>query len=66
MGALIRLLILIALVLIVWRLARNLFAPSRSPGDVPDAFEPTTRCAQCGTHVPREQLDASGKCPRCH
>lgn len=68
MGFLFRLLILIGLAAIVWRLVRNALAPNPGPGaaagDTPQ-FEPTARCARCGTHVPRGQLDAAGVCQRC-
>jgi hypothetical protein len=68
MGFLFRLLLLIGLAAIVWRLVRNALAPPSSAGPHPDAapgFEPTARCARCGTHVPRTQLDPAGLCPRC-
>jgi hypothetical protein len=70
MVVLIRLLILVVLVLLVWKLARDLFGARRRAGSVAAAgsapeFEPTARCAACGTHVPRTQLDAAGKCPQC-
>jgi hypothetical protein len=65
MGRLIQLLLLVALALIVWRLLRNALAPpAPGPGETPK-FEPTARCARCGTHVPREQLDAAGLCTSC-
>jgi hypothetical protein len=66
MGRLVQLLLLIALAVIVWRLVRRMLAPPPAPppGD-PAAFEPTARCARCGTHVPRAQLDAAGTCARC-
>lgn len=66
MGRLLQLLLLGALVWIAWRLVRNVLAPPRrGPAEEPPAFEPTTRCARCGTHVPRAQLDAAGTCARC-
>lgn len=72
MGRLLQLLLLAALVWIVWRLVRKALAPPRADGPAgPDGpgeqqtFEPTARCARCGTHVPRAQLDAAGACPRC-
>jgi uncharacterized protein len=66
MGRLLQLLLLAALIWVVWRLVRNALAPppAGGAGDAPK-FEPTARCAQCGTHVPRAQLDAGGLCPRC-
>lgn len=69
MGRLLQLLILAALAWVAWRLIRNALAPRPGPGR-PDGgeaprFEPTARCAKCGTHVPRAQLDAAGLCERC-
>jgi hypothetical protein len=63
MGRLLQLLLLVALALIVWRLVRKALAPPRD-GE-PPRFEPTGRCAACGTHVPRGELDAAAHCPRC-
>jgi hypothetical protein len=60
---LLQLLLLVALGLIVWRLLRRALAPP--PADAAPRFEPTARCARCGTHVPRDQLDAAGTCARC-
>jgi hypothetical protein len=65
MGRLVQLLLLIALVVIAWRLVRRALAPPAAPRADPAAFEPTARCARCGTHVPRAQLDAAGACARC-
>jgi hypothetical protein len=72
MGRLLQLLLLAALVWIVWRLVRKALAPPRAGGSgepgaaaEPPQFEPTARCARCGTHVPRAQLDAAGVCRRC-
>ena len=70
MGFLFRLLLLIGLAAIVWRLVRNALTPPPATGAAPptgDAprFEATGRCAKCGTHVPRAQLDAAGICQRC-
>jgi len=64
MGRLLLFLLLIALAYIVWRTLRNALAPPASAA-APPKFEPTGRCAKCGTHVPREQLDAAGHCARC-
>lgn len=66
MGRLLQLLLLIALVWIVWRVLRKALAPppAAGPGETP-RFEPTERCAGCGTHVPRSELGAAGLCPRC-
>ena len=69
MGRLFQLLILIGLAAVVWRLVRNALGgpgpgPAQGPGEAPQ-YEPTGRCAKCGTHVPRAQLDPSGLCPRC-
>jgi hypothetical protein len=66
MGRLLQLLLLAALIWIAWRLVRKALAPPAA-GDTPapPQFEPTARCGQCGTHVPRSQLDATGACPRC-
>jgi len=65
MGRLLQLLLLIALAVIVWRLLRKALAPPPPTGGEPREFEPTARCTRCGTHVPREQLDAAGLCTRC-
>lgn len=68
MGRLIELLIVVALALVVWRLLRGGPTPRRREGDVPppaQAFEPTVRCAQCGTHVPPSQVNAAGVCAKC-
>ena len=66
MGRLLQLVLLGALIWIAWRLVRKALAPPRAdPADEPQRFEPTARCARCGTHVPRAQLDATGACPRC-
>jgi hypothetical protein len=64
---LVQLLLLIALAVIVWRVVRRALAPppGAAPREEPVAFEPTARCARCGTHVPRAQLDAAGACARC-
>ena len=66
MGRLLQLLLFAALIWIVWRLVRKALAPPppASPGE-PPKFEPTARCARCGTHVPSTQLDPAGLCPRC-
>jgi hypothetical protein len=63
MFRLLQLLLLVALAVIAWRLVKKALA-SPPAGDAP-AFEPTGRCARCGTHVPRDQLDADGACARC-
>ena len=68
MGRLFQLLILAGLAAIVWRLVRNALAPRPPAGagsGEPPQFEPMERCARCGTHVPRDQLDRDGLCPRC-
>ena len=70
MGRLFQLLILIGLAAIVWRLVKNALAPGPGAGPAggpgaPPQFERTGRCASCGTHVPRDQLDAAGLCLRC-
>jgi len=57
------LLLLAAVAAIAWRLLRS--PPGQRPAGAPPKFEPTARCARCGTHVPREQLDAAGACARC-
>lgn len=64
MGRLLQLILLVALVVLVWRLVRKALAPPATPA--PPAFQPTARCAGCGTHVPATELDPSGHCPRCH
>lgn len=65
MGRLVQLLLLIALVVIAWRLVRRALAPPAPRDDMSPRFEPTARCARCGTHVPRAELDAAGACARC-
>ena len=66
MGRLFQLLLFAALIWIVWRLVRNALAPPAAGGPgAPPTFEQTARCARCGTHVPKAQLDAAGLCPRC-
>ena len=57
------LLLLAAVAAIAWRVLRP--APGQRPAEAPPKFEPTARCARCGTHVPRDQLDAAGACARC-
>ena len=64
MGRLLLLLLLVALAYIAWRVVRNALAPPASAAE-PPKFEPTGRCVKCGTHVPRDQLDAAGHCARC-
>ena len=64
----IQLLLLIALILIIWNLARRLLSPPPSgDGGREDSpqFKPTQRCARCGTHVPRDQIDTAGQCLTC-
>ena len=63
MSRLLLLLLLVALALFAWRLARRALAAP--PAEDAPKFEPTARCARCGTHVPRAQLDAAGLCARC-
>jgi hypothetical protein len=65
MGRLIQLLLFAALIWIAWRLVRKALAPPAADAGATPPFEPTARCAKCGTHVPRAQLDAAGVCPRC-
>lgn len=66
MGSLVKLLLLAVLAYVVWRLVSKALAPPTPPGaGAPPQFEPTARCAKCGTHVPSAQLDAQGLCPRC-
>jgi len=65
MGRLVQLLLLIALAVIVWRLVRRALAPPPAPSGEAPRFEPMARCARCGTHVPRAELDAAGVCARC-
>ena len=65
MGRLLLLLLLAALAFVAWRLLRGALAAPREPGPAPPRFEPTARCTRCGTHVPREQVDAAGVCMRC-
>ena len=65
MGRLLQLLLLVVLALIAWRFVRRMLAPPASGSEPPARFEPTGRCASCGTHVPRAELDAAGRCPRC-
>ena len=68
MGRLFQILILIGLAAIVWRLVRNALTPAPPAGPAPgdaQAFEPTAKCAACGTFVPKAQLNSAGVCPRC-
>lgn len=65
MGRLLQLLLLIALAWVAWRLVRKALAPPPTGDGAPPQFEPTARCAKCGTHVPRTELDAAGTCSRC-
>lgn len=66
MGRLLQLLLLAALIWLAWRVLRKALAPPATPrDDTPPQFEPTARCAQCGTHVPRAELNAAGMCARC-
>lgn len=65
MGRLVQLLLLIALAVIVWRLVRRALAGPPARAEPPSPYEPMARCARCGTHVPRAQLDAAGACARC-
>jgi uncharacterized protein len=68
MGRLLQLVLLAALIWIVWRLVRNVLAPPAGPAagaGAPPQFEPTARCARCGTYVPRNQLNDAGLCARC-
>jgi hypothetical protein len=62
MGRLLLLLLLLALAYFAWRVLRRALEPPAPP---PPSFEPTARCARCGTHVPRAEVDAAGLCPRC-
>jgi hypothetical protein len=61
MGRLLFFLLLLALAYFAWRVLRRAVPPP----DAPPSFEPTARCAKCGTHVPRADVDAAGLCPRC-
>ena len=63
MGLILRILLVAVLIWIVWRVVSKMLAP-RDEAQTP-RFEATQRCTKCGTHVPREQLDAAGLCPRC-
>jgi len=65
MGRFLLLLLLIALAVIAWRVLRQALGPPAAPSGEAPKFEPTARCAKCGTHVPRDQLDAAGLCARC-
>jgi hypothetical protein len=63
---LLQLLALAALAWVVWRLVRHALAPPGAGAGRKEAeFEPTARCARCGTHVPRGELDAAGLCRKC-
>lgn len=64
MMRLLQILLLIALAWVAWRLIRKALAPPPSRTEPPE-FQPTARCTQCGTHVPRAQLNANGICERC-
>lgn len=58
MGGLIRLVIIIALVWLVWRLIKKTLAGRGTPArrqDKPGGPEKMVRCAKCGVHVPEGQ-----------
>lgn len=63
---LLQFLLLVALIWIAWRVVRKALAPpTPAAGEQAPKFEVTGRCARCGTHVPRAQLDAAGVCAKC-
>ena len=64
MGRLLEFLLVVALLLTIARLWRDLRAPRR-PAPPAAGFEPWARCARCDVHVPAGRLDARSLCPDC-
>lgn len=61
-----RLLFLMAVVYIGWRVARVVLAKIRSsspPAEKP--YLPMAQCAKCGAHVSQDTLTQKGLCGRC-
>lgn len=61
---LLQIVLLIVIGVLVWRALRQWLVPPPAAGGTP-RFEPTGRCAKCGTHVPSQELDNQARCPRC-
>lgn len=58
--------LILAILWIAWRMLRAWLSPrSGAERREKPRFEATARCVRCGTFVPREQLDAAGRCTRC-
>lgn len=63
---LLRLLLLIALALIAWRvLARALLPTAPAPPRGGADYLPLTRCKVCGAHIPQPENGAAPVCERC-
>ena len=62
----VRLLLLVALGWIAWRLYQQ-FQRGQALRQPPpqDQFEPMQRCAKCGTYLPAKALSSDGRCGRC-
>lgn len=61
-----RLLLIAAAIWIVWRILKGFrIHIERVQPPPPEKFEPTARCAKCGTHLPAAALSKSGTCGRC-
>lgn len=63
-----KLLLLGAALWIVWRILRGLriqVSRIEAPQQKPDQFEPMTRCARCGVHLPAAALSSQGLCGKC-
>lgn len=61
-----RVLAIVALAWVFWRLYRRWMQSTPVARDRrEDSFEPMARCAQCGVHLPRAKLSSDGRCGRC-
>lgn len=60
-----RLLLLLAIAWLLWRLLRPLLTASRTPPKPVDGYEPMARCERCGTYLPANTLSREGRCGRC-
>lgn len=68
--AMFRLILILAAVLIVWKLAQVAMRQlqgrqAREQLPENDEFEPMQPCSTCGVHLPRSQADESGRCAQC-
>lgn len=64
----IRILLLLALAFVLWRLfvgVRAKLAPPPPPQAPGEAFEPMAPCQRCGTYLPARSLSSEGLCGRC-